>query len=62
VTDEERQLVDDTISDCVARFLYYDRKEDDELPVVRLCAITATDDGLAYVIGCFAQHLLAGRG
>ncbi len=30
---KQKQQVFDTIDDLVARFLYYDRKEDEELPV-----------------------------
>lgn len=28
-----RKIIFDTVTDMVSKFLYYDRKEDDELPV-----------------------------
>lgn len=30
---DKKQLILDTLSDTISNFLYYDRKEDDELPV-----------------------------
>ena len=33
MTEQQRQSILDTVDDLVARFLYYDRKEDGELPV-----------------------------
>lgn len=30
--DNKRQILKDTVRDLVADFLYYDRKEDEELP------------------------------
>lgn len=33
MTEQQRQSILDTVDDLVAKFLYYDRKEDEELPV-----------------------------
>jgi hypothetical protein len=33
MTSERKQLILDTIDDLVANFLYYDRKEDEDLPL-----------------------------
>lgn len=38
-----KELILDTINDLVADFLYYDRKEDEELPVGAIDKAVATD-------------------
>jgi hypothetical protein len=34
--ENRRQVIFETLSDTVSRFLYYDRKEDEALPVGRI--------------------------
>jgi hypothetical protein len=59
--DEElRQALDATISDSVARFLYYDRKEDETLDGPKMDELMGDEDTVAWVIGRFAHHLLKG--
>jgi len=52
------KLIDDTISDLVSDFLYYDRKTDEELPLNKVEELirskTLTVDEM---VNCFKKHL-----
>lgn len=56
-----RQIIMDTLSDLVGQFLYYDRKEDDALPVgaieeaIRAGELTCDD-----IVDKFREHLAKG--
>jgi hypothetical protein len=60
MTDDERKLLDGTISDAVANFLYYDRKEDEDLHLDRLGDLVADDDTRAWIVVRFVHHLMEG--
>lgn len=52
------ELIDGTISDLVSNFLYYDRKEDEELPRGAIESLV-TDGSITveWLIGKFSDHL-----
>lgn len=55
---ELKKLIENTISDMAADLLYYDRKEDEELPVGAI--ERAVEDGIITkeeIISMFAAHI-----
>jgi len=58
MTKTTRQLILDLISDLVADFLYYDRKEDDELGVGGIeAAVEAGDISVSEMAAAFKNEL-----
>jgi hypothetical protein len=55
--ESEEELVDGTLHDCVVDFVYYDRKEDEDLPRERIEAFLATEAGRAFVVERFTHWL-----
>jgi hypothetical protein len=56
-----RQTILNTVEDLVTDFLYYDRKDDDDLPREAIEeAISAGEITEAEIVAHFAEHLQAG--
>ena len=59
--NERRQIILDTVDDLVADLLYYDRKEDEELPRGEIeAAIKAGEISEADIVEAFAAALREG--
>ena len=56
LTDED-QLIEDAISDCVSRFFWDDRKEDEELELDALAAYLDSDGAALFIMARFAHHV-----
>ncbi len=53
-----KELIADTIADAVGKFVYYDRKEDEDLPRgVIEAAIESGEVTVAWIIAEFSHHL-----
>lgn len=58
-----REIVLDTVEDLVRDFLYYDRKEDEDLPRDEIeAAIEAGEITADEIVEAFKRHLMAGLG
>jgi hypothetical protein len=56
--EDNKQLVLDTISDLCSDFLYYDRKDDDELDIETLNRIVKTGEiTIDEMVFAFRKHL-----
>ena len=56
-----KQTIIDNIDDSIAKFLYYDRKEDEDLPVGAIEeAIKSGDITYCEIVDRFKQQLLKG--
>lgn len=54
----QRDIVFDLISDQISKFLYYDRKEDEELPVGAIEQMVARGDiSTEEIVDAFASRL-----
>lgn len=59
-TPDRKHLILNTVEDLVFDFLYYGRKEDEDLPVGEIQeAITAGEISVAEIVDKFRQRLLA---
>lgn len=60
-TENPLFLLDCIIQDCVSNFLYYDRKEDFDMPVGKIESLIKNGDlSEQEIIDLFAEHLLDG--
>ncbi len=58
---DRRQKIEDTVDDLVGSFLYYDRKEDENLPMGEIeAAIRSGELTSADIVAMFETHLRAG--
>lgn len=58
---ERKQIILDAISDLVSSFLYYSRKEDEDLPVGEIeAAISAEEITVEEIVGAFASKIRGG--
>jgi hypothetical protein len=61
MTDDEK-LLDDTVSDCVSRFFWDDRKNDEELDRDKMAVLMADPAMRLQVLVSFNHHLLEALG
>lgn len=60
---ERKQNILNTIDDLVSGFLYYSRKEDEDLPVGAIeAAIEANEITVEEIVAAFASKIKAGLG
>ena len=56
LTDED-QLIENTISDCVSRFFWDDRKDDEELSREALHDYLDSDGAALFIMARFVHHV-----